>query len=305
MAKFLSGEDLNNAVYDIIYNARKTLLIVSPYIRLDPYFREELFKKHKGNADLHLIIAFGKNPSDIERSFKFEDFEYFKDFPSISIIYIPNLHAKYYANDDIGIITSINLYDYSFKNNIEFGVQFEAGFLGHEKVDKVAWRTALDIIEDNYTVFIRIPNFKKKLLGKDYIGSETKYDVIQDLVEKGVVPKKSILDFEHEVISKAYNHSGPRISREEFEENSNESSSNNGMAVEVIEKRDGYCVFCGLRIKLNPRKSYCQICYESKQEISNSTTLLYCHICGKEHKNVLKFPAHRTCYHNTKGELNY
>lgn len=136
MAKFLIGKDLNDAVYDIIYDAKKILLIISPYIRLDQYFKKEVFDTHKGNADLQIIIAFGKNPSDIQRSFKFEDFDYFKEFPNISIVYIPNLHAKYYANDNKGLITSINLYDYSFKNNIEFGVLFESNRLINDKVDK-------------------------------------------------------------------------------------------------------------------------------------------------------------------------
>ena len=58
-----------------------------------------------------------------------EDFDYFKEFKNISIVYVPTLHAKYYANESKGVITSLNLYDYSFKNNIEFGVVSERSLL--------------------------------------------------------------------------------------------------------------------------------------------------------------------------------
>ena len=128
MNKFLSGKDLEDAVYEIIYKAKKYLIIISPYIKLDDYFRKVLFDPHQGNAYLSIFIVFGKNETHINKSFNLEDFEYFKTFPNISIVYSPNLHAKYYANEKQSIITSINLYDSSFKHNIEFGVLFEFNF---------------------------------------------------------------------------------------------------------------------------------------------------------------------------------
>ena len=60
MAEFVTGRRLGEEVYDIIFNARKQLLIVSPFIKLDDYFKREVFNKHKSNAELHIIIAFGK-----------------------------------------------------------------------------------------------------------------------------------------------------------------------------------------------------------------------------------------------------
>lgn len=121
MGKFITGEDLDNAICDIIWKAQETLLIVSPFIKLDDYFKK-LFDKHEHNPQLHLIIVFGKNENAISKSLSRKDFEYFKMFSNVSIVYVANLHAKYYANESEGVITSINLYDYSFKNNIEFGV---------------------------------------------------------------------------------------------------------------------------------------------------------------------------------------
>jgi hypothetical protein len=40
MSKFLTGNKLGEAIYDIIWDAEKTLLIVSPFTKLDDYFKE-------------------------------------------------------------------------------------------------------------------------------------------------------------------------------------------------------------------------------------------------------------------------
>ena len=48
MAKFITGENLENAVYEIIWEAESNLLIVSPFIKLDDYFKrlfDKLLKK--------------------------------------------------------------------------------------------------------------------------------------------------------------------------------------------------------------------------------------------------------------------
>ena len=128
MTKFITGQDLEKAIYDIIWEAEDTLLIVSPYIRLDDYFKK-LFEKHIYNPRVHLLIVFGKNEREISRSLSKDDFDYFKKFLNVSVVYVPNLHAKYYSNELKGVITSLNLYDYSFRNNIEFGVYSETNLL--------------------------------------------------------------------------------------------------------------------------------------------------------------------------------
>src|SRR5258705_5594752 len=155
MAKFITGKDLEKTVYDIIWEAERCLLVVSPYIKLDDYFRK-LFDKHINNPKIHFVIVFGKNQDDISRSLSKNDFEYFKKFINVSIIYVPNLHGKYYANESKGVITSINLLDSSFKNNIEFGVFSETKFLDKfsPSTDQRAWDTCWEIASDNNVVCI-------------------------------------------------------------------------------------------------------------------------------------------------------
>lgn len=217
MAKFITGKELTEEVYDIIHKAKKQLLIVSPYIKLDDYFKKELFDKHKINSELHLLIGFGKNEKNPQRSLKKEDLDYFKDFPNVSIIYIPNLHAKYYANEKKGIITSINLYDYSFTHNVEFGVVSEATLFGGSGIDKEAWEETMKILRENYTIFIKRPVYKKKFLGKDYIGSDTQLDIIDQLLKGKLPEKRNVFDFINETYLDV-EESQKRLSREEFDE---------------------------------------------------------------------------------------
>ncbi|MBL7559533.1 hypothetical protein JAO71_06905 [Olleya sp. YSTF-M6] len=40
MSAFLTGDNLNNAIDDIIANANKFIHITSPYIKLDDHFKE-------------------------------------------------------------------------------------------------------------------------------------------------------------------------------------------------------------------------------------------------------------------------
>ncbi|MFD1062744.1 phospholipase D family protein [Winogradskyella litorisediminis] len=216
MAKFITGKELTEAICNIISNAKKDLLIVSPYIKLDDYFKEHLFNKLLANSDLHIFIAFGKNENNPWKSIKKEDFEYFKNFPNVSIIYIPNLHAKYYANEKRGIITSVNLYDYSFDNNVEFGVISENSFLAGNDIDYEAWEETMDIIKNNYAVFVKRPNYKKKLLGKDYVGSEIVLDLTKELISGNLSRKVSVFDFKSEYFVNVENQEEKSLTREEF-----------------------------------------------------------------------------------------
>lgn len=216
MAKFITGKELDDEVCNVIHSAKKQLLILSPYVKLDDYFKN-LFSKHKNNSELHILIAFGKNKRNPERSFNSEDLNYFTDFPNVSIVYIPNLHAKYYANEKKGIVTSINLYDYSFKNNVEFGVVSESKLIGGSALDKDAWESTMKILKDGYAVFIKRPNYKKKFfIAKDYLGSDTLLDLTKTLLN-GVEPEKhNVFDFmDKTFVEDNINHE--RISREEFE----------------------------------------------------------------------------------------
>lgn len=262
MAEFLTGEKLANEVYDIIFNASKRLLIVSPYIRLDDYFKNKVFTKHKTNSSLHIIVVFGKNEKNPTKSFRKEDFDYFRDFPNISVVYVPNLHAKYYANEKKGMVTSINLYDFSFKNNIEYGVLSQTKLIGGTGIDRSAWDKTMSIIGGNNAIYIRRPKFKKKLWGlsKDYIGSDVELDLMDELLNGKLSKKVNVFDymddkFVDEVVDETL------VSREEYEETIKEQK---------IQKFGGKLVSATVLGK-EKNKSYKQVfrCMKEEGYVSN------------------------------------
>lgn len=274
MSKFITGQELEKVVYDIIWDAQDTLLIVSPYIKLDDYFKR-LFDKHVNNPKLHILIVFGKNEREVSKSLSIHDFEYFKKFLNISIVYVPLLHAKYYGNESKGVISSINLHDYSFKNNIEFGVYSEVSIMHSftNSPDKDAWQTSHKIAEENEAVFIKRPVYEKKLfsalLGKNFIKS----DILLDVTEK----------FYGNVFSKSKNIEIKRITDFPNELELGSQPSQRPERQEVEEITVGYCIRTGERIPFNPQRPYSERAFRSWAQYSNiDYKENFCHKTGKE-----------------------
>lgn len=272
MAKFITGENLENAVYEIIWEAESNLLIVSPFIKLDDYFKR-LFDKHMNNPKLHILILFGKNEKEVSRSLSKHDFDYFKKFLNISIVYIPNLHAKYYGNEKKGVITSINLYDYSFKNNVEFGVYSEINILSKftKNADNEAWQTCYELAEKSEAIFIKRPVFEKKilssLLGKNYIKSDTLHDTTEKFYSSWNRDRdnqiKTLEDFPFEL--ELGSEQNIRPNREEIE-----------------NPKKGFCIRTGEKIEFNLKKPFTYKAYRSWASFGNvNYPENFCHKTGK------------------------
>ena len=272
MARFITGKDLEEVVYSIIWKAEKSLLILSPYIKLDNYFKD-LFKKHLNNGALNITLVFGKNEGNAGKSLGQNDFDFFKQFPNVSIVYVPNLHAKYYGNDREGVVTSINLYDYSFKNNIEFGVHSEVSILNKisRSSDDHAWDECWRIAEQGEPVFISRPVYQKAFLsgltgGKNYMRSEVLLDNTEAFYSRTgtrLQPKKKLADFPEEV---------------DF----NKKESSMPTRAESERPVTGYCIRTGKEIPFDVKKPYCDTAYKSWLQYKNSDYKeKYCHKTGQ------------------------
>lgn len=286
MAKFLTGHELETAFTNIIWDAKETLLMVSPFIKPGEYFIK-LFDKHLNNPQLHIIVVFGKNKDNVTKSMNKEDFEYFKQFLNVSIIYVPNLHAKYYANESKGLITSINPFDYSFLNNIEFGVYFERNILIDSlklNPDNDAWEAGLKVANENEAVFIRRPVFERKMisiLGKNYVKSDILHDYTKKYYsytrDKDQTEIKKLADFPTELELGSL-----PIEKPTREEVTGKSESNQKQVKPSNSGKSGYCIRTGKPIPYNPSRPYCDIAYKSWVFYSNPDfPEQYCHKTGK------------------------
>lgn len=273
MSKFLTGKELDDAICNIIWETERTLLIVSPFIKLDDYFKK-LFNKHENNPRIHIILVFGKNEKSVKKSMSKADFDYFKKFLNVSIIYVPNLHAKYYGNEKQGIITSINLYDYSFKNNIEFGVFSQQSIFDRLKqsADNDAWNECIEIAESNEVVFIKRPVFENKKLivnlGKSYVKSDILFDSTDKFygfMKSKNTNNKRLTDFPDEL------------------ELGSAMSDRPEREIEERENSYGYCIRSGEKIKFNPKQPMSRASWKIWNEYGNEDfPENYCHKTGKK-----------------------
>jgi hypothetical protein len=167
--KFATREVINGSLKEILRSSKKQILIVTPYIKLHDEIKLELIKletKHKVNVR----ILFGKNEDDKSKSLSLKDLQFLKKIPNIDIRFEETLHAKFYCNEKIGSITSMNLHTYSQKNNIECGVIFKS----KDRVYKDAFAYFDKVFFDSEWYYSKIPVYKKVFFGifKKYVKSD-------------------------------------------------------------------------------------------------------------------------------------
>lgn len=116
MAEFLDTEGVNLYLSRIIKDAKKSVILVSPYLKFSERIKE--FVTDKGSLEIRVQIVYGKEEP------KAHELEWLNNIPSAEVMFCKNLHAKCYLNEELGIITSLNLYEFSQQNNNEMGVLF-------------------------------------------------------------------------------------------------------------------------------------------------------------------------------------
>lgn len=266
MAKFLTTFDINAELGNLIRQAGSEIILVSPYIRIHPGIRDILALK-KGNPKVSITVVFGKNEDNITKSLGQEDFEFLKDFPNITIRYSERLHAKYYANESSAILTSMNLFDFSQNNNIEFGILLKTNLVkniavalaGEASLDTQAYCYFQDeVIPKARIMFQRAPEFDKGIagtgVGKNYLRS---VELVNDLAAHyrnttgEVKPLKPVAA----PPARQYTSSAPV---------------------------QGYCIRSGKRIPFNPKRPLSDEAYKSWSQFSNPDyPEKYCHFSGE------------------------
>lgn len=117
MAKFLDGAGVQSALTDIIKNADKELVLISPYLKIPQQTRQYLNSIDKKINSVKIIYR-----TDFKISS--EDLEFFRTLHHLELFHCDNLHSKCYLNENTGLITSMNLHEHSQTHNWEMGVRF-------------------------------------------------------------------------------------------------------------------------------------------------------------------------------------
>jgi len=114
MAKFLDTAGISYYLQRVIEDAKKFLILVSPYLKMNARIRELLFEKDR--VGIKIYIIYGKKAlNPLEKT-------WLQSLKNTRIKFCKNLHAKCYINEGTAIVTSMNLYDFSEINNKEMGI---------------------------------------------------------------------------------------------------------------------------------------------------------------------------------------
>jgi phosphatidylserine/phosphatidylglycerophosphate/cardiolipin synthase-like enzyme len=114
MAKFLNTSATNYFLEELIKNAKDRLILISPFLKLNDRMKELLADKNRLKIDVRIV--YGK--SELQP----EEINWLKELTYIRTSFCKNLHAKCYLNEELCIITSLNLYEFSQINNNEMGI---------------------------------------------------------------------------------------------------------------------------------------------------------------------------------------
>jgi phosphatidylserine/phosphatidylglycerophosphate/cardiolipin synthase-like enzyme len=114
MAKFLNTSAVNYFLEELIKNAKDRLILISPFLKLNDRIKELLADKNRLKIDVRIV--YGK--SELQP----EEINWLKELTYIRTSFCKNLHAKCYLNEELCIVTSLNLYEFSQINNNEMGI---------------------------------------------------------------------------------------------------------------------------------------------------------------------------------------
>ena len=118
MVKFLTTTNTSAKIVKIIKQANKELTLITPYIKLAQTFYDRLIEAD--NRKVNIRLVYGK-----KERLKQEDFDKIKKLKHVGLYFCENLHAKCYFNENLMVLTSMNLLEFSQTNNREMGVQIK------------------------------------------------------------------------------------------------------------------------------------------------------------------------------------
>lgn len=261
MVKLLDTSNCSAELSNLVKNSKNEIILVSPYLQISPRLLDLLKEASLRNVSITLIYR--EDKSTEKNSGQLNEQKSKLSGPNIKIVPLENLHAKCYLNESTAIITSMNLYQYSQENNIEFGV----------RVQKERDSELYDEIYNEIQRIYRISQFEKS---PNADTSSTQKKTKSSSIKASKTESKT----ESKTASKAPSGFLDLISGLTF-----------GPDLKC------YCIRCGTIIGENPDKPFCKKCYSSwarykKEDFAEK----HCFLCGEEKETTYAKPICRKCY---------
>ncbi len=133
MAEFLTTTGISSAITNIIKDAGSQITLITPYLKLSDKLFERL--KDADRRSKRIKLVYGKDELKPDEKSKLQQLH------NLSLYFSKDLHAKCYYNEELMVIASMNLHEYSEQNN------WEIGLLINKKEDNKLFGEALKEIE--------------------------------------------------------------------------------------------------------------------------------------------------------------
>lgn len=150
MAEFLTTSGIAYRIERIIDNSNSSLILISPYLKISNNLIERI--EGASNRGVNITMIFGKG------ELKSGEEKRIAKIKNIELYFYKNLHAKCYFNETEMVISSMNLYEYSEKNNREMGVSILKQ--ENEKLFEDAFKEAKSIKDASKSKMIKPPKSK-------------------------------------------------------------------------------------------------------------------------------------------------
>ena len=115
--KIIGTTEISYEIEQTLDNAEKYLILVTPYLKLNQRLKVRLSDAFKRIDNVYILHR--------EKELNIYESKWLESFKNVNIFPIKNLHSKIYVNEEVALISSMNLYEYSQINNHEIGVKLK------------------------------------------------------------------------------------------------------------------------------------------------------------------------------------
>jgi hypothetical protein len=256
MAKFLDGAGVQSALTDIIKKTDQELCIISPFLKISVQTKSYLKSIDDHNKPITIVYRSDSLLTDA-------DIDFFNGLKNLELLHCENLHSKCYINENEGLITSMNLHEYSQTHNWEMGIRFSKQH-DQEIYDDVVRELGLLLSQTKMYVPANKPVAESKLQFK---AAPSRKPVARTVFKPTAAPNKSTLI----------------------------------KILDIVTGEAAFCIRCGRGMpRFDLQKPYCDKCYASWARYKNPKYKeKFCHGCGSdETKSVISFekPTCKSCY---------
>lgn len=251
MSEFLTTHQTAANIESIIRDAKQKLVLVSPYLQLSRTFFERLKDADERGVKTVLIYR--------EDRLKPDDRNKLEKLKNLSLFSCEYLHAKCYFNEDNMVITSMNMYEFSEKNNKEMGILIK------RQDDANIFKDAMREVQSFYR-----SSSKDERKEREYYQQSTPASFRdRKAVTAPNAQKRSVGNILLDTLS----------------------------TILAGEKLDAYCIRCGDRLPFDQYRPLCDECYWVWSDYGNPNyPENYCHSCGKRTTTTKGKPLCASCY---------